>query len=429
MKRGASILSIAVLAFLAGYRWGGGHGDHAVALANSTPPVLFYRCPMHPRVTSQKPGLAPCCHMKLEPVYAGSAAAAAGPAGSDVPPGTAYVSPAQQELIGMQFSTVSYETLSHSVHGAAHVGFNENRIARVQTKMDGWVDQIFVTAVGASVRKGQQLMTIYNPKAAIAQRDYVRALKDAPMAQPTVDGGRAETPPANLDGLISAGRLRLELLGFSDAQMDALEMARQPFVRIPVLAPITGVVIERSALPRQRITPEALYTIADLSTVWVTAEIFDYDAALLQPGAAATLTIPAISGKYWMGTVDAVLPQADPATRALQVRLSFPNPDSLLKPEMYGSVEIHLSGSRRALTVPAEAILDSGASQRVFVDSGQGYLQPREVHVGQRFGDRLEITRGLKAGDKIVTAGNFLVDSESRLNPVAGTGSRDRKDH
>jgi Cu(I)/Ag(I) efflux system membrane fusion protein len=419
MRRRLTIALPTLLAFLVGLGYGRWyyHDRLAVAQAHTERPVLYYRCPMHPSFRSGRPGIAPCCNMKLQPVYADAQM----PAG--LAPGSIHVSSDKQQLIGVRLGKVEYRPLTQTIRAAARVTLNEEKVARVQTKLDGWVDQILVTKTGELVRKGQQLLTIYNSKSLPAQQDFLRALDGIPMstngAGPLVPPGTAS---AGKEAFIATARVRLELLGFSDAQIENIASTRQPMWKLPVYSPINGIVIERAALPRQRVTPEALYVIADLSSVWVVADLFDYRTASGVSGQAAILTVPYLPGERFRGVVDSVLPQLDATTRSVKIRVLLDNPDLKLKPEMYGDLQINTGAGRRALSVPREAVLDSGLKQRVFVDRGNGYLEPREVTVGQHFGDRIEIIKGLRAGQTIVISGNFLLDSESRL-------SHDLSDH
>jgi len=416
----------AVLLFLATFLGGYGYGRWyardpsvvsaqavvaaSVGSAQGVRQILYYHCPMHPAYKSDKPGTSPCCHMALEPVYADEASAAPG---ANVT-GALHLTPQQQQLVGLQYGTAEYAPASRYVRGVGPVGVNEKRVAHIETRLEGWIDKLFVGAAGEAVTQGQVLFTVYNRKPVTTQMEFLHAM-DVRMAAVMAGASASPGQLADADALLTAAKQRMDALGFSDAQMEAIGRSHQPVWKVPVVAPIAGTVTEYHALQGQMLTPGTVLTIADLSTVWVTADLAGVEAAAIRPGQAATLRAPFFPGRTFRGTVDTILPQLDAVTHRLAVRLQFDNPDRLLRPEMYGEIELRTSAARRTLTVPGEAVVDSGRSQTVFLDLGDGYVEPREVTTGERFGDRVEIVRGLAAGQRIVTSGNFLLDSESRM--------------
>jgi RND family efflux transporter MFP subunit len=426
MRHRIAILTLIAAAFVGGYGYGRWYANDPVQVsAKTTPQVLYYRCPMHPSIYSDRPGSAPCCNMAMIPVYTkGEAATPTDP----LPVGAVPIRPEQEQLIGIKFVTAKTGVLSESTRAVARVGPDETRIVHVQTKLDGYVDQILVKTVGTEVRKGQVLLTVYHPKSLTAQQEYLDALK-AVMGINEESGGKTGGPrPVNAQGVMAAARLRLELMGFSEMQLETMSKAMQPMWKLPVVAPIAGVVTEVNALPRQRIAPETLFTIADLSTVWATADLLAYDSGPVEVGQSATLTIPSLRGRVFRGTVDAILPQVDQTTHAPKIRVRIDNPDRALLPEMVGDLELRSSGARRVILLPREAVLDRGVHQIVFIDAGKGYLEPREVTTGTRSGEQIEILRGVRPGERVVVSGQFLIDSESRLT-AAGKGSNDRTGH
>jgi len=357
--------------------------------------------------------------MELTPVYATEEAAT---------PGVVRITPQQKQLLGLKFAVAKTGAISESIRAVARVVVDETRVAHVQTKLDGYVDQILVKTVGTEVRKGQVLLTVYHPKSLAAQEEYIKAAK-AVMGLNEESGGSTGGPrPANSEGLMAAGRLRLELMGFSEPQIETISKALQPMWQLPLVAPISGVVTEVNALPRQKIVPEALYTIADLSTVWATADLFAYETAPITAGQSAVLRIPSLPGKEFAATVDSILPQLDPATHTRKIRVRIENPARLLLPEMYGDLEIRSRAGNRGIVVPSEAVLDRGLHKIVFVEHGEGRVEPREVTTGRHCGGQMAILRGLKAGERVVTSGHFLLDSESRMS-AAAKGSHDRTGH
>jgi RND family efflux transporter MFP subunit len=442
MKRTLLVAVLIAAAFGGGYYYARRTG--ADAAVSGERKILYWVDPMHPAYKSDKPGIAPDCGMKLVPVYAGGEAPAGKPdapkkilyyrdphdpnyradkpglnpeTGNDlVPvydepaPGSITVSAEKQQLAGVKFGTVESAAAESTIRAAGKVAVDERRISRVSTKVDGWVDNVMVDYTGSPVRKGQPLFTLYSPELLATQQEYLLALRSKEILQKSsLPSVRSQSDP-----LIAAARRRLELWDLTDAQIDEVERTGKPVRNVTVYSPASGLILERKVFPKQRVTPEMeLYTIADLSHVWVLADVFEQDASRIQPGQAATVTV---GGRQIRARVDQVLPQVDPTTRTLKARLDVPNPGMQLKPDMFVDVDFRFSNTAR-MSVPAEAVLDTGSRKTVFVDRGNGVLEPRQVETGSRFDDRVEIVSGLKPGERIVISGNFLIDSESQLNP------------
>jgi Cu(I)/Ag(I) efflux system membrane fusion protein len=372
--------------------------------------VLFWVDPMHPVYRSDKPGIAPDCGMKLEPVYEDAAPAAASSAATQ-PPGTIQISPEKQQLIGVKFGSAEYTTVSETLRAVGKIAVDETRIVRVHPKVEGWIDHVNVDFIGAPVKKGDPLLSIYSPEMLASEKEYLLALK----AHDVMPDG---------DALVKASRKRLELWDLSPVQIDELEQTKQPIQSITVYAPATGVISARNSFAHQRITPETeLYAITDLSRVWVMADLFENDLPKIRMGETAMVKMPYASGGAFTARVDFLQPQVDPQTRTTKVRLEAANPSMNLRPDMFVDVEFSIGGARQ-LTVPVDAVLNAGSRQTVFIDRGNGNLEPRTVETGDQVDDRIVITRGVNAGDRIVTSANFLIDSESQLKAaVAGMGA------
>jgi Cu(I)/Ag(I) efflux system membrane fusion protein len=226
------------------------------------------------------------------------------------------------------------------------------------------------------------------------------------------------------ENLVAAAVKRLELWDIGPRQIEEITTSGKPIKSFTIYAPISGFIMERNAFAKQRVMPDTvLYNIADFSTVWVVADVFEYEASAIRIGQPAALTLAYLPGRTFHGSVSYILPQIDPATRTLKVRMQFANPGFLLKPEMYGEVEFQTGGARR-LVVPKTAVLNSGDRQTVFVDRGNGYFEPREVKIGAQTDGHIEILSGLKPGERIVISGNFLIDSESQLKTALGGASK-----
>ncbi len=401
--------------------WVGGYGYgrwYAKPPAGERKP-LYWVDPMHPWYKSGVPGIAPDCGMKLVPVYPGEEARYDRRA-NKLPEGSVQIAPEKQQLIGVEYGTAEYETVRGSIRAVARVALDETKIAKVHSKLEGWIDQVFVDFTGQQVRQGDPLLTIYSPEALATQQEYLLAIK----AQRLMHDNPVHEMLGSTENLVDAAKKRLELWDIGESQIAGIAASGVPLKNLTLNSPIAGFVMERNAFAKQRIVPEtALYTVADLSRVWVMADVFEYEAATVRIGTPATLTLSAMPGRTFRGRVSYILPQVDPATRTLKVRVEFDNPDFALKPDMYGEVEFQTGGGRR-LAVPQTAVLDSGDRQTVFVDRGKGYFEPREVKTGARSDGHVEILSGLQPGERIVISGNFLIDSESQLKTALGGASK-----
>lgn len=399
-----AIVFLAAAAWCGGYGYGRWYAKPSAAAAQRKP--LYWVDPMHPWYKADRPGIAPDCGMQLVAVYPGDEAKY-----QERSAGMVQITPRQQQLIGVTYGAAGYENATDTLRAAARVTIDETRIAKVQAKLSGWIDQVFVDFTGKYVKQGDPLLTVYSPEALATQQEYLLAIK----AQHAAHDNPLHEMRESTDGLLAAARKRLELWDISDAQIDEIGRTGQTLKNLTLYSPISGFVMERSAFPKQRVTPDsALYTVADLSTVWVMADVYEYEASKIRMNQPAALTLAYLPGRTFHGRVSYIQPGVDPATRTLKVRLEFANPGNALKPDMYGDLEFETGGGRR-LVVPQSAVLNSGDRQVVFLDRGNGAYEQREVKIGAQLGDRVEILSGLKAGERIVTSGNFLLDSESRL--------------
>jgi Cu(I)/Ag(I) efflux system membrane fusion protein len=403
--------------------------------------VLYYVDPMHPAYKADKPGVAPDCGMTLEPVYADEGAPAPGTAGQkvlyyrdpqkpeytatkpglnpetgntlepvyaqatplSVPPGAVKISPERQQLIGVKFATVELGGATSRFRAVGKVAADETRVGHVHTRIEGWIDKVFVDFTGQVVKKDEPMLTIYSPEMLASQEELLLAAR------------AREVMPS----LVNAARRRLQLWELSDDHIEQVLRTGQPIRNITVHAPMNGVVTERKAFPNQRVTPDSdLYTITDLSRIWIVADVFESDITSVRVGDAGHITFANGTAPPIVARVSYIQPQVDPVTRTLKVRLDASNPNLRMKPEMFVNVEFGVARTPQ-LTVPADAVLDTGDRQTVFVDLGDGYLEPRQVAVAGRSGDRVTIARGLSPGERVVSSGTFLVDSESQLKAAA----------
>lgn len=382
--------------------------------------ILYWQDPMHPQYRSDKPGKAPDCGMDLVPVYEVDSEAAEG-----LPEAAFRITPEKQQLIGVQYGEVTRQPFATTIRAVGRLVYDETRIARVHSKTAGWIERVFVDFTGKLVEKGQPLVSVYSPELLATQEEYLLALR----AQLRLGGSRFKEVAAGAESLLEAARSRLELWDISEEQIAELERTKKPVKALTYHSPVGGFVVTRNAYDRQRIMPETeLYSIADLSTIWVIADIYEFEAPEVRVGQPATVKLSYSRGPDFRGKVTYIYPQLDAATRTLKVRVELPNPDFTLKPDMYADVELRLDHGRQ-LSVPAEAVLDSGAEQLVFVGLEQGYFEPRKVQLGAKIGDRFVVLGGLKEGERIVTSGNFLIDSESKLKSAASGMGMPGMDH
>lgn len=374
--------------------------------------VLYWVDPMHPAYKSDKPGTAPDCGMTLVPVYADE-----GKQAENVPVNAIQINSQKQQLIGVTYGAVLRQPLSRTIRAVGKVTFDETKIARIHVKIDGWIEKVFVDFTGKLVEKGQPLISVYSPELVATQQELLIAKR----AKDYLGTNPNQTVLSGSLSLYETARDRLRLWDISDEQIKEVEEQGKPTKILTLYSPITGYVITRNSYERQRVTPETeLYTITDLSTVWVLADIYEYELPMIQLGQAASVSLSYFPGKTYQGKVTYIYPQLDNMTRTLKVRVEFPNPGLELKPDMFANVELRIDyGSQ--LSVPEEAVLDSGAEQIVFVSHEGGYFEPRKVQLGAKVDNRFIVLSGLKSGERIVTSGNFLIDSESRLK--SGMGS------
>ena len=378
--------------------------------------VLYYVDAMNPAYRSDKPGAA-LDGMALQPVYADEPAAATGGEATraSVPPGAIKISPERQQLIGVKFATVELAGDTRSIRTVGKVTYDETRVAHVHTRIDGWIEKVFVDFTGDIVKQGEPMLTIYSPEMLASQQELLLAVRARDLMRSNPLASAAE----HGESLFQAAKRRLELWQLSEDQIQQVLTTGEPIHSITLRAPASGFVTERNAFPNQKVTPESdLYTITDLSRVWIMADVFESDITSIRMGDAASVIFPNGGAPSITAKVNYIQPQVDPMTRTLKVRLDANNPGLRMKPDMFVNVEFGVTGAKQ-LVVPAEAVLDTGDRQTVFVDLGDGYLEPRQVVVGSRFGDRVAITRGLSAGERVVSSGTFLVDSESQLKAAA----------
>jgi Cu(I)/Ag(I) efflux system membrane fusion protein len=383
-----------------------------------------YYCPMHPSYKSDGPGNCPICSMKLVPLGAATPSPEAGakvqpleegaaPSASVGSPPTIRIAPERQQVIGVKYAPAALRPAEVEIRAVGRVAFDETRIAHIHIKVMGWLEDVYVNFIGEPVRKGQPLFSLYSPELVAAQEEYLLALR----GQKELGGSSFERVSEGSRALVEAARRRLELWDMTPDQIEAIEKQGKVSRTVTIVSPVSGVVTERAAYHHGRtVTPDMdLYTIVDLSRVWVQAEVYEYELPHVQVGQPAEAILPYDPGrKPLAGKVRFVAPVLDPTTRTAEVRVEFPNPDLSLKPGSFVNVLLRRSLGQR-LVIPKVAVMQTGTAQYVFVDKGDGYLEPRPVKAGPEVAAGLVITEGLREGERVVAAANFIVDSESRL--------------
>jgi len=330
---------------------------------------------------------------------------------ANMTPGTVMLDAATQQKIGVTYTTVRRAHLDRTIRTVGLLQMDDEKIARVHVKVAGWIENVDLNYVGKLVKKGQPLFTLYSPDLVSTEQEYLIARKGQQYL--------AKTPYTDVssgaDSLLNATRDRLRLWDVTDAQIRELETSGKAQREMTLYSPTDGFVMTRNAYEQAYVTPETeLYEIADLSTIWVYVDIFEYEAPYVHVGQTAQMQLSYFPGRTYRGKVTYIYPTLDPKTRTIKVRLEFPNPGFELKPDMYADVQLNVNYGIQTL-VPSEAVLNSGTRQVVFVAKGNGYFEPRDIKIGDQFNGQTVVLAGLKPGEKIVASGNFLIDSESRL--------------
>lgn len=355
--------------------------------------VAYYTCPMHPSVKQHEPGQCPICGMDLTPVTKAELAS-----------GQLLVDDLRRQKIGVRTTTVERSALASETRTVGRITFDETRLYDVSLKLSGWVERLHVDQTGQEVKRGQVLFTLYSPELYAAQVDLISAQRAIDAA----GDGVSKT-------LASSAAKKLMLWDISDAQIEELKAKKVPRREMSIVSPARGHVIEKNVVRGSKVNEGVtVYRIADLRRVWVEAEVYEKDLVRVHVGQKARVSLSYLPGRLFEGEVTFVSPVLDPETRTGKVRLELPNEELVLKPNMYADVTL-LSKAESALQVPKEAVIYTGRRRLVFVDLGEGKLQPVEVTVGRDSDGNFEVLAGLKEGDVVVTSGNFLLAAESRL--------------
>jgi membrane fusion protein, copper/silver efflux system len=416
-KRLAVYIIVAIVAFSTGI-WYSHRSAGTANKSSERQTALRYSCPMHPHYISDRPGDCPSCGMRLIPVDQDRNGAEARKEGGEtgISAGTIHVSPDRLQVIGVRLGRVERAPFEQRLRILGRVAVDETLIYRLNASVNGWIRKTFPNSKGSLIKKDEILVTFYSPEFLSAEQALLYSLNalDRWQASGKETSEQIALTKANIQQAVDS----LRNLGMGDIQIDEIKRSRQLTQDIEVRAPAAGFILERNVSPGQRFEQGIeFYRIADLSHIWILADMFENDVQYFKPGANATV-IHAAQKLKLPAKVSNVLPQFDPLTRTLKVRLEAANPGFILKPDMFVDVEYPIS-IPAALSVPSEAILDTGLQKKVFVEMGDGYFEPRRVETGWRMGGQVEITKGLMEGERIVVSGNFLIDSESRMKLAA----------
>ena len=395
-------------------------GEHQLApVQGESGDIDYWTCTMHPSVKLKQPGTCPICAMDLVPVkkklapqgdLASEDAASIAPGDNSI----FNVDPRRQQLINVQTTKVQRKRLGKVIRTVATLELDETQITHVNPKIKGWIDRLFVSFTHQHVNKGDPLFSIYSPQLVATQEEYLLALRTAEnLGESPFDfvsrGSRS---------LLEATRRRLLLFDVTNNQIRDLEETATVQKSLIIYSPVNGHVIRKNAFENMYVTPETtVYSVADHTKIWAQAKIYENEISHVYEGQSVTMTVPAFPGRVFRGKISYIYPHLDQKSRTLEARLEFPNPDLKLKPEMYADVEIQVALGER-LTVPVSAVLRTGTRDLVFVDLGGGSMQLRQVQVGAQAGGDYELLKGLRAGEKVVSSANFLIDAESKVQGV-----------
>jgi multidrug efflux pump subunit AcrA (membrane-fusion protein) len=421
----ASVLALVALAAATG----------GLPFGESPPPqqqeAAAWVCPMHPDVRQAEPGRCPICGMALEQqappeqssahqeAHGAHAGAASPPRPSVTPPSAAdeaeprapvTIDGRRQQLVGVRLVEVRREPLTHTVRAQGIVRFDESRWTDVNVRTEGWIRTLHVDRTGDRVRRGQPLLALYSPELATVQAEYLLALR-------TRDAGADAASPSGAQAarLVEAARQRLARWDLPDEHVASLAGRRDVPPLVVFRSPVSGIVMEKKAVEGMRVMPgDTLFRIVDPSAVWIEADVYEADVALVRVGQKATATVEAWPGDTFPGRVSWTAPTVDETTRTIKVRIELPNKGGRLKPGMFAETTLATEVPHGPV-VPMDAVLDTGGSQFVFVSEGDGYFEPRRVRIGRQVNGRGQVLEGVTAGEQVAASATFFIDSESQL--------------
>jgi len=332
---------------------------------------------------------------------------------------TVEVSTDKQQLIGVRTVKATIQPMNRVIRTIGRIEFDEKKLATANTKIEGWIEKLHVDYVGRYVQKGEPLAEIFSPELVATQQEFLNILRWANQGKGVKDERTAMLLVKDAQTLLEAAKERLRLWDINDEQIAKIEATGKPIRTLTVYSPASGYVTQKMAVQGMRVMAgEKLFDIVDLSSVWIVADIYEYELPLIKVGQTARIGLSYFPGKEFSTRVDYIYPALASETRTAKVRFTVSNPGGELKPQMFTNVEIKVNLGNR-LAVSAEAVIDTGVRQIAYVDKGDGYFEPREVRTGLKVDELVEVTAGLKAGEKVASSANFLIDSEAQLKGIA----------
>ncbi len=380
------------------------------------PEILFYRSPMDPSITSPTPA-KDSMGMDFEPVFSDEGT-------STEPVGTVNIDPVMVQNIGVRTTVAEETSMSRIIHTVGRVDYNEEYMARLHPKTDGWIEELFIDKTGERVENDTILLNIYSPKLVSTQQEYLLALNSLKALRDS------KIPDIRLgaENLVESSLTRLKLLDVPTHQIRELEKTGKVKKALHIHSPVAGIVTKIGARKGQYVTPKTeLYMIADLSNIWVYADIYEYELPWVKVGDEVEMSLTAIPGKTFRGRLSYIFPYAESRTRTIKARLLFNNKELLLKPEMFADVKIYAGAQTNVVVIPVEAIVRSGKINQAFVVTSPGKFEPRQVKLGLESEGRIVVLSGIKAGEEVVTSAQFLIDSESKLREATSKMMKDLK--
>ncbi|MBT5032520.1 MAG: efflux RND transporter periplasmic adaptor subunit, partial [Proteobacteria bacterium] len=365
--------------------------------------IVFYRNPMDPSITSPVP-MQDSMGMDYVPVYADNQ--------TEMAVGMVTIDPSIEQNIGVRKATAIRAPLSRTIRTVGRVDFDEEQMARIHPKVEGWIEEIWIDKTGQLVEQNDILLSLYSPKLVSTQQEYLLALNNLA----TLEKSPIEDIRNGAQELVRSSRERLRLLDVPDHQVQELEENREIMKNLHIHSPVAGTAIRIGSRLGQYVTPNTeLYMIVDLSQVWVYADVYEYELPWVRLGDKVEMTLASVPGRTFTGELSYIYPYAEAKTRTTKVRMVFDNPEQLLRPDMFSEINILSDTQQNAIVIPAEAVIRSGDNTQVFIVRGAGKFEPRVVDLGLESDGLVAILSGVEVGEEVVTSSQFLVDSESKL--------------
>jgi len=331
---------------------------------------------------------------------------------------TVEIPPEKQQLIGVKTAVVSVTTLRKVIRTVGRIEYDERRLATVNTKFEGWIEKLYVDYNGKYVKKGEPLAGVYSPELVATQTEFLNVLRWTKQRKNINDENINKMLSKDAETILEAAKQRLRLWDITDDQINMMEESGKPIRTLTLYSPVNGYVVQKMALQGMRVMPgEKLFDIADLSSVWIISDIYEYELPMIKVGETAKISLSYFPGKEFSSKIDYVYPTLAGETRTAKVRFSVPNTEGQLKPQMFTNVEVNIDLGKK-LAIPDDAVIDTGTRQIVYVDKGEGIFEPREVMLGVSAEGVREVLMGLKAGERVVSSATFLIDSEAQLKGV-----------